>query len=201
VSTKIYVAYRLKKRVKLWAWVRKTRTRAVLEVRKELRNLYKMLVEHVDVTSERYKKALDFTKDDEYQARLEVAHENLVKEYRGQVGKAERDLFDFDVSLTLREHRGRVYVIPHCDMLLGKVLDFLKEDEDLEDYAYWDNTDMPEGMRRKEWKARGLKWRAIDKAGWGQHLIVSIVEPSGFYLIDPYMDLCHEHARQKKVKS
>lgn len=55
-------------------------------------------------------------------------------------------------------------VFPQKKGLLGLAYaehkEYLKllEDRGWEEYPYWDNTDEPEGIPIKEWKARGLEW-------------------------------------------
>jgi hypothetical protein len=205
MSTKIYVAYRLKDSRHLWPFVRDTRRRGEENVKKELVKLYKTMLDGVDTKSEAYQKTLAVYNGDEEIARLRIVGNAIREMYRAQLGKLERDTFNFDVCVAIREHADRLYVIPHCDSLMCKALDFLKRDKRLEDYAYWNNTDRPSHISQRQWDQRGRIWDAIDSAGWGDHLVIPICDWSNFYMLDPYLDIVKgiykRRGREKKASA
>lgn len=204
MSIKIYTAYKMKRAVAknptlFWKWLRETRARGELEVRKVLRNVYaSMMDSSLYPEGEEYKTFLD-GRVDKPSYRLDHVHEILSERYRAQSVSHQRDMFDFDVSITIRELDGNLYLIPYCDMQMKHALNFLSRDPRLEDFAYWNNVDMPEGMSDRRWRARGRVWNRLDPdddpTRWRTHLVVVISDVLNFYLIDPYMEL-----RQKLSK-
>jgi hypothetical protein len=194
MSTKIYTAYRLKNPAKLWEVVRDIKKRGTENVRKELRNVYEAVMAEIDPNSDEYLR-LRATRDD-WGARHSMAHDLVRERYRAQVTLMERNTFHFDVSVGIWEYEGRMYFIPFCDMLMGDVLDFMKEDKRLVDFCYWNNTDEPEGISRRTWKKRGDIWDAIDKAGWDNHLTIDVCYWNNFWRIDPWWDDATEYGKK-----
>ena len=209
MSTKIYTAYRLKKSEDFWPFLRETRLKGVENVRKVLTKLYNGLLMEVDTKSEAYQKSLDILKDEQL-ARGMIVERLICDNYRRQANNAERDPFDFDVSIAVREHEGRLYLIPRCDMLMRRVLDFLKRDPRLEDFSYWNNSDRPEGIAQKEWDQRGEIWDALDrcrtspgvlyKDGWSDYVLIEICTVQSFWKIHPFMDMKIKRAQREPSK-
>ena len=69
---------------------------------------------------------------------------------QSQLTQGERNPFDFDVSIAFREWRGYVYLIKHCDMIMGHCLDFLASDPRLKEYHYQNSTDRPDEISARE---------------------------------------------------
>jgi hypothetical protein len=186
MSTKIYRAYRLNKNSDFWPFVSDTKKRGVEEVQKVLRSLYTSMagvVEQKDVDAyiER------FGSRSESRARHEIAHQRAREGYRDQLGRSERDVFDFDVCIAIRNHKRRIYLIPYCDSLMRKTLDFLDQDPRLDDFAYWNNTDRKEEVSAREWKHRGKIWDEMDKK-WQEFVHLDICSWSAFPYVDPYFN-------------
>jgi hypothetical protein len=158
----------------------------------------------VDPNSDEYKKAIELANDlglskDDANARLEVARRSIREGYLSQLRSSERGLYDFDVSLAIHPHAGRLYIIPYCDMLMRDVLDFLRKDKRVTDFAYWDNTDQPDNVSPrawKEWKERGRIWEAINN-NWQDMLCLDILNKSRFFALDPGLQLSQELAKAK----
>lgn len=201
MSTKVYVAYRLKQSKDIWPFVRDTRRRGEENVKKVLRVLHTTFSENVDTASKGYANALKFSDGNEARARLKVASEAIREGYRAQLGRMERSIFDFDVSVAIREHKGRMYLIPHCDMMMRDALKFLARDRRLENFAYWNNTDQPKRISRREWDARGEIWDALDASGWGDYVTIIVCDWSKFYMLDPWLDMTREMIRKEKAAS
>jgi len=191
MSTKVYVAYRLRRNSDLWSFLRDTRVRAEENCRDVLKELYKAQLPDVDTTSDAFKEQLPLYDGDELRVRIGVVRKKIREGYLSQLRSSERDLFDFDVSLTVHEHAGRLYVIPYCDMLMKRVLDFLKQDKRLTDFAYWDNTDQPEEVSARAWKERGRIWDKIND-NWDDMLCLDIFNKNRFFRIDPGLGLYKE---------
>lgn len=64
-----------------------------------------------------------------------------------------------------------------------KNYDFMKGVQDVEDYAYWDNTDEPEGMDHEEWKRRGQLW---EKYWTGKEPCIQV---SALSYLEPTLDI------------
>ncbi len=206
MSVKIWVAYKLKPQVtkdpaKFWKWVRETQARGEAEVQKVIRKLYGEMVENLKTDSEEYIKSLGENGKDDYYHRLTYCHDALVREFKRQGLSSLRSLFDFDVTIAIRELDGDLYVTPYCDMLCRNVLDFMKEDKRLVDFAYWNNTDPPEGMRQgagyKRWEARGKVWDRIDPH-IREYLSITVCDFQKFMYVDPWLDMVREEHSLRK---
>jgi hypothetical protein len=186
VSTKIYTAYRLKRTKDFWPFLRDVRRKGVKNVQKELQKLQKTCLDNVDSDSDAYKKQISLGITPE-KAKQYIAEKFILEGYRGQQGKSERNPFDFDVTIAVREHKGRLYLIPHCDMLMRKVFDFLKRDPRLEDFCYFNNTDRPKHITQTEWEKRKIIWDAINNTpeGWDDYIVIDICTYLGFWKIYP----------------
>ncbi len=202
MSLKIYTAYKLKKSSDLWPWLRDTRRRAELEVVGVLRKLYASMGEAVDTDSDDYKERVKNGQSDAY-VRLQIAHNTMRERYRDQLTQGQRDTFDFDVNLVVREYQKGLYIIPYGDMMMRHVFDFLKEDSRLVDFAYWNNTDEPDDVTPQQWGRRGHVWNEIDKdARWQDYMVIEVSTWSKFYQIDPHPELLDElRKREKAAKS
>lgn len=149
MSTKIYTAYRLKKSSDLWPFVHDCYTRGERAVVNVFRRLLRS-----------------------------SSYDAITAKYREQAGSPYRNEWNFDVTIAIRERRGRIYVIPHCDMRMAKACDFLKRDRRLDDFAYWNNTDRPKTVTARAWAHRACVWNALSAAGWGNCLTVTICDVS-----------------------
>lgn len=198
MSTKVYVAYKLKKSGDLWAFLRDTIKQGRKNVRAALVKLHHTYMADVDTKSPEYVEALGRYEGDEWLTQFRLANNFLRKEYRSQQTSMERNPFHFDVSLGIWENKGSLYIIPYCDMFMRNVLDFLKKNTRLEDFCYWNNTDEPKGMPRSVWKARGKVWDAIHDNGWENHLWIDVCSPSSYYQIDPYIEEVQKYTNKRK---
>jgi len=213
MSVKLYTAYRVKPRVAknprlLWTWIRDTYERGEKEVANVLRSMYEIGVENVKVDSPEYQRALRNYEDEDL-ARLSVARDLVYKEYRTQANSSERNPYDFDVSLVIRELDGNLYLLPHCDMMVRDVLNFLRRDTRIEDFSYWNNVDPPDDMRSgagyRRWKARGKVWDALEPndnlARWRQFLVMEIMSANRYYQIDPYPAMTKRLRRDRAART
>lgn len=196
MSTKIYTAYRLKDSNDFWPFLRDVRRTAIENIRKVLLELFETLLPEVDSASEAYQKALETFKTED-RARAYLVERLITDQYRLQASSSQRDYYDFDVSIAVREHEGRLYLVPYCDMQMRGVLDFLKDDPRLEDFAYWNNSDQPKEVSRAEWDERQKIWDLIDatppadtlyKASWLDYVAIDICTPQNFWQIQPFTE-------------
>jgi hypothetical protein len=125
--------------------------------------------------------------------RLALARDAVRSAYREQQAQVERNDYDFDVSLSVYEHAGRLYLIPYLDYPMEGVLDFLASDARLEDYAYQNSTDCQlKHMTEEEWDTRGEVWRAIFRGSWPVSLRLDICSWESFLRVDPEMEIARE---------
>ena len=120
-------------------------------------------------------------------------------QYREQALRYERDPYSLDVSITLRKHKKRYYLIPYVEKMspLGPCLDFLRTDPRLEDFCYWNNTDEPEGVTASKWKARAAVWNVLTEHEiWADFITIEIVSFFGWSEVSPALELAQ--ARQRK---
>ncbi len=179
MSTKIYVAYRMKDPTDLWPFMRDVIAEGGRRVRLEVNKLIRAIVADDELLKEH--DAFEREPKDRFGA----VYRSVEKRYRDQAGSAQRDMFDFDVRVVIRELDGELYLIPHCDMLLRRTLDFLKRDERLIDYSYWNNTDRPSKYSQRAWDYRGKMWDAIDASGWRNYLVIEVCTTASFYEVVP----------------
>jgi hypothetical protein len=200
VSTKIYVAYKLKDGSDLWTMLRRLRDRSIEEIKKVLINIYKSLIESVDENSKDYKENLkDWKKDDPWMAKFLTAHDTF--------RKLKRDVFEKDEFMAIvwiHELDGKFYLIPNWQGYggyFGKIFNFMKRDKDLEDFSYWDNTDKPSRIRVKEWEARGKIWDRIfdDDGGFGVEL--RLCDYYTFYKVDPWIEFSRDQRLRRSKKA
>ncbi len=205
MSTKVYVAYKLKPHVTkshvgFWAWARETQARAEQEVRLVIRQVYCHMADNLKADDEAYLRYLtSFGAKDSSRQRLTFCHNTLVQNYKKQVASSLRDDYDFDVTIAIRELHGDLYITPYYDMACRHVLDFMKEDKRLSDFAYWDNADPPEGMREgsgyRRWKARGKVWDQIDPH-IREYLLITVCDSQKFMYVDPWMEMLRDYPRR-----
>lgn len=66
---------------------------------------------------------------------------------------------DFNFSLALFPHGGQLYGIAYCDQ--SEWVRSFKTDPDVEEFAYWDNTDPPDNISAADWSLRREIWEQI----------------------------------------
>jgi len=167
MSIKIYEAYRLKRGVKLDEWLIKTSDKAERAVHKRLKRVTDHLMGDPQVF-------LDLVKEHELSAKRHhpdeqgkvgvVAATSLIYDLMGaQLQSLLKSEWDLRVWLNVYVWKNRYYVMPYIGshMLYGS-LDCLKNDPDLEDYCYFNNTDRPDNIPAREWGARRRVWNAMN---------------------------------------
>lgn len=209
MSLKVWTAYKLLKASDLWPLVRDIRQQAAQEVQAKLREFYLQCAEAVLPDKPLYKAAFERTVNNPYlvklhgedklreyaaeSARLDVADKIITRGYRMSTTSPLRSVFNFDVSVTFREHRGSIYIIPYCEGIVRNVLDFLAEDPRLRDYHYQNQTDRPEDISAREWRRRAAVWEPLtDHNRWLDYLVLDICSWNGFWQIKPMLDLQKE---------
>jgi hypothetical protein len=196
---KIWVAYRVEDPSLLWDIVHDVRLRCTLEVKQALQKFYLDHLPAVINTSEPFQKCLKnhlehhSPEDAEWLARAEIAHRLIQRCYRINTTSPRRSPYNFDVSVAFRGYKGGIYVIPHCDWTLGKVLDFLSEDLRLTDYHFQTSTDKPDEIPEEAWEERREVWRGMDQEDRTKDvLVLDICKWDIYYQLDPWFDMLHE---------
>lgn len=193
MSTKVYEAYRLRRKSDLWPLVRDVRRKALKRLQPKLQEAFKQCVLTVSKTPEYQQKVLEGDKSES--TLMFMAERHLNHLYRDASISATKDLYDFDIWITIREFRGRLYLIPSCGIGAKGCLDFLKRDKRLEDFAYWNNSDQPRHISREDWETRGVIWDALDSGptvkgqlytdAWSDYLVLDINSYTGFWKHKP----------------
>ena len=104
----------------------------------------------------------------------------LYQQYRAQSNSSERNLFDFDVSVSVRQQGKFAYLIPHCDGMMSKALDFMESMNQLEPFGYWDNVDPPEDVDTRKWNTRKKTWEKLLENP-GEYLVLEVISSATFY--------------------
>lgn len=196
MSMKIYTAYRLKNSKDLWEFVRDVRRKGARRVRGLLEERFQLLYGSLLVReSPEYTTALRMHPDNAEKAMTLAADLYLSHAYRDQASKHERNIWDFDVSIAIREYKGRLYLIPNVGAGSKGALDFLNRDKRLEDFSYWDNTDKPARISTKEWNQRRVVWEQLTASyigvnkfyldNWNDYLVVDICSNQTYWTIKP----------------
>lgn len=179
MSTKIYAAYKLKSNRDLWPLIHDIRIEGQARVRKTLLKIRRGVMSRIDLDSKALAKAMTYV--DQQRAKEQVATKLMHRLYRLSTLSMERNIFDYDVSVSFRSHKGKVYLIPRCDMSLRGTLNFLRKDPRLADFRYWNNTDKPRSISNAEWEHRREVWYGLDEAGqWEDVLHLEICTHSQF---------------------
>lgn len=189
MSTKIYNAYRVVADPPggIWAFLRTLQDKAREEAKKGIRKIQDDFAEAVLPEHEDYQRYIKWGWS-ESRARQMVAWDLLAKGYRAQASSTRSNPFNFDVSITVREHEGRFYLQAFCGDLLHGVLDFLTTMPELEEYYYFNNADNPADVSDEAWEERAVTWEAILDRGWHHFLVMDIVTVGGFYLFNNLLE-------------
>jgi hypothetical protein len=97
--------------------------------------------------------------------------------YREQYAKPEKNIFDFNIWARLWIHEDHVYLVPGNGMAVRDVWKFLETFPGVEEYAYWNNVDLPDGMDEDAWGERGVNWDAIMDHKEDDSLILDVLSP------------------------
>tara|TARA_Y100000034_G_scaffold116828_1_gene155632 strand:+ start:1760 stop:2464 length:705 start_codon:yes stop_codon:yes gene_type:complete len=73
------------------------------------------------------------------------------------------ELFDIDFGFNAFLSRAKAYIVPYGNR---KVVQSFSPPDWVEEYGYWNNTDQPEHITRRQWKARGNKWDEVALDDW-----------------------------------
>ena len=159
----------------LWSVLADVQKTGSLAVASKLHDLYISGMHRVNPKSPLYLEALRRLHS-EGEARLEVVHQTFLRGYRITKWKDQETPFNFDVEVEFRKHRGYVYLIPLCYGPLSQVLDFLDEDQRLEEFSYDEDADDRDDQR-------GDIWRSL---AWDQSLTHVICSWQTFPALSPY---------------
>ena len=115
--------------------------------------------------------------------------------YGEQVMRYKSDPWALDVAVTMRRYRNRFHLIPYCERscLIGDALEFMGNDERLEEFGYWDNTDAPEEVSSQEWAWRGTVWGDLtEHERWTEYVTIDIMSWLSWSDVSPMMDVMRE---------
>lgn len=185
MSTKIWEAYRLSASVNLWEFLRDVRRKAETAARADLVTRVKAIVTDYRTNPKDralYDEALKRDKDSP-----PLSPWNAMDYLRMRYKEAERNewiMFDFGVSITVRECEGRFYLIPYDRM---GVLKFLRRDPRVSDFHYQNQTDRPPRMTNREWGHRRRTWDKMfggyGEEGWWDVVVLEILTTGNWYRV------------------
>jgi len=114
------------------------------------------------------------------------------KSYGKTLAQHTWDLWAIDTSITMRVYRGKYYLIPYFDRRchLSGLLDFMADDERLEEFGYWNNTDKPDEVSTQKWAWRRTVWNDLTKhERWKEYVSVDIISWLGWSDVTPMMEV------------
>lgn len=208
MSIKVWEAYRVKKGHNIWEVMRDIRLIAEKRARKTLTKLYDQFLKDWNNDPKMKLAAAKLIYRDEKRAKESAkekwsyaqAHDFVYRQYAAQRATSERNPFDLDVCVAVRQLRGRFYLIPYPGSgFLGATLRFLAKHPALEDYHYQNQTDRPENISAREWARRSKIWDVLlDDDRWPDKLALDIVSVDGFVRVDPWMKLLIDGMRRRR---
>jgi hypothetical protein len=199
MSTKIYEAYRIRGNVNFWKIAQRIRVKGEASVVETLKRFYLENLDLVVEDSDKYRSCLKVCQGDVYLAKLAVVHDVLFDLYKACYSRFGGGSFDLTIIVRFYRLGRTIYMIPSVNWLAptSQCLSFLKDEQGLEEYAYWNNTDHPEHLTRRAWLKRGRMWDRVLKQG--VLLEMRILDLFGnFHKLDPWWKLIEEHKKQSE---
>ena len=115
--------------------------------------------------------------------------------YGEQLNHFQRNPWALDVCVTARRCRDRFYLIPYCERtsLLTGCLNFMENDERLDDFSYWNNSDRPEEVTSQDWTWRATVWNELTvPERWAEFLVLDILSWHGWSEVSPMIEIAQE---------
>ncbi len=196
MSTKIYEAYRLKKKSDMWPLVHDLYAKGRLILKKEMRNLYavasdKLLQEDLAAGKEP-------PEHGSYLFRAQQVVRDEMK--RAEASPYRGDFWNIETTICIREYKGRMVFIPYTEN--DEIRKLLKNDPRLTEYGYWNNTDEPKGMDLREWNRRKHYYDDMDSAKkWHNYLALEIGSSKSMFEIDPVYEMMDERKKAKEEEA
>lgn len=201
MSTKVYNAFVLTDSSQLWPVLRRIRIAAEKAARDRIDDLANLLSSRVSADSHAYKETRNKNLgSDDWEIREHVAWTQLDANYREVSTSLRRSPWDFDVSLSVREHQGNFYLIAHeGDGMRGTLVPVLEAQPELMDFHYQNCTDRPEEVPEDEWASRAAIWGAMTEVDvWWDYLSLDIVCWGNWWRMRTQLDRLHQHCLDKK---
>lgn len=196
MSTKIYNAFKIKRKSQLWAVLRDIQTQALANVKQRIWDTYWNEMIRINPEGEEYQEVIrkkEHLFDKDWAVRLEVVRERYSKGVKENATAHERSNFDIDVSLVVHQHESGYYLRAFCDQVscLGGALNFLYKHPQLVDFHYQNQTDRPENITARQWNQRRKVWDDIfGKSGLDPfQLTLQISNWQKWYQLDPWLHM------------
>lgn len=158
--TRLHEGYRLKDGVDLWEFLRDVKRRGQANAKEALKVAYSQLL--VDPEKRKYwaRLGVDPEKNSDGLLDLTMIGEAFRRVAREQQGVNEIHPLGLETGIEIRESEGRFYLIPFRSRMsiFEKVIDFIKDDERLEEYGVWDKPGKTEAMSHEEYEERVAIW-------------------------------------------
>lgn len=189
MSTKIYVAYRLRTGYLLWPVLRELRRKAEANAKKILTKAYKA---YLDLWAQDEAAAEEAIKTIRYKRTRETltfhdAAWYFRQKFREQSTSFEKNEFDLDVAVSVRYTGSRYILVPYPGSgYLSSCLNFMRRHPALEDYHYQNASDKPRHISEVRWRERARVWdKLLDDGNFGDKLDLVISSSAGFERVDP----------------
>lgn len=92
---------------------------------------------------------------------VSIVWRNIVAEYKKQVTSAIRNVWNFDVCMSVSSLNGRLYIRTHSDCMMRDVFAFLENMENVVDYSYDNREDRPVDVSPAAWLSRKKTWNRL----------------------------------------
>lgn len=213
MSIKVWTAYKIRRAADFWPLISSIRKQGEASTKKLLTAFFYEVMGAVKTDSAPYKKAVEqhlanahlvkqygkrkMRRYSEEIAKLDMADRLIRRGYRISSTSPLRSAFNFNVSVTFREHEGGIYVIPYCEGIVRDALDFLKTDKRLRDYHYQNQTDRPEEVPARQWRERRRVWEALTEHDrWPDFVLIEICSWDSWWQMNPQLDIHRELHRR-----
>jgi len=201
MSIKIWEAYKVIETPEksFWDIVHELRVKATKNLKKKLRNDFRLFMKAVDPQKKPYKQRIKEGDSDE-KARLCIVEEIMTDGWKRAATSTMNDIFDYETSIGFYHWNGQNYAIPYQGSGARGVWNFLKRHPNLVDFHYQNQTDPPKNISKKEFEKRSEIWCAIDAADrWKDALHLTICDYQTIWQLNPYLEILQKiHKRRKK---
>lgn len=126
-----------------------------------LESFYRMMMEHVDTTTPRFKQALEDLGGREQLARASILDKQLVRQYRIESYNSDSKRRVFDSYVTFQEHKKSVYLFHYSNAIFLCGLEFLETDHRVEDFHYKPDEEKPAIVSARDWMRRARVWKEL----------------------------------------
>jgi hypothetical protein len=191
MSTKVFNAFLLRDPSNLWPLLRDIRHRGEQAAKKRIDYLADGICSSLSAGSAEYVQAQKEGPElCDWEIRESITWSTLDDGYKQATVSTHRSAYDFDLSISVRENQGQIYLIAHeGDGMRNTIVPLLLEHPELVEYHYQNSTDRPDEIPENEWEERAQAWdqmAAPDR--WWDYLLLEIVCWGNWWRIRTQLD-------------